>query len=427
MTRARFGFNVFGLFTTPSGLGVAASNTVRVLDLLGVEYNCWDVDSAGVPHFMGAGQPVEGLAVNLLHLNPNWIDLMLRAPEHFEYDWRGRLNIAVPFWELPRVSASWISQLSLFDMVLAPTEFIRQALEDSGLKTPMLHLPQAVFLPEGVTPDRRRFGIPEDCTVFCTSFATGSLVARKNPWAAVAAFREAFPDEQRVRLVVRVHLQSPADDSVSRLRGLAANDSRMILVDEPLTYPEVLSLYASCDVYMSLHRSEGLGLGPMEAMSLGKATVATGWSGNMDFMDETDACLVEYELVPALLGEGTLYGADIERAGVLWAEPDVAAAARCMRTLHWDAASRLALGQRASAAMEVRRAMVARGTCVEQIRDFYEEIGVDSAAHLARAAALLRVESSARPGLGARFRRTAGVLARRLGLRRDSSNGEAGR
>ena len=46
------------------------------------------------------------------------------------------------------------------------------------------------------------------------------------------------------------------------------------------------SLIRLCDVFLSLHRSEGFGLVMAEAMNLGTAAVATGWSANTEFMPE---------------------------------------------------------------------------------------------------------------------------------------------
>ena len=46
----------------------------------------------------------------------------------------------------------------------------------------------------------------------------------------------------------------------------------------------MLSLMASVDCFVSLHRSEGFGLGMAQSMYLGKPVIATGYSGNMDFM-----------------------------------------------------------------------------------------------------------------------------------------------
>ena len=73
---------------------------------------------------------------------------------------------------------------------------------------------------------------------------------------------------------------------------VADRDHRMHVITEVLPYNDVISLYASADCFISLHRSEGLGLGMMEAMLLGKPVIATGWSGNLDFMtaDELPPC-----------------------------------------------------------------------------------------------------------------------------------------
>ena len=74
-------------------------------------------------------------------------------------------------------------------------------------------------------------------------------------------------------------------------------------------------------------------------MLLGKPVVATGWSGNTDFMDDTNAVPVSYRLAPSRDDRAVYRG--------LWAEPDVAEAARHLRTLADDPARRLALGLRA--------------------------------------------------------------------------------
>ena len=106
----------------------------------------------------------------------------------------------------------------------------------------------------------------------------------------------------------------------------------MIVVDEHLTYAEVLSLNASSDVYLSLHRAEGLGLNLLEAMSLGKPVVGTAWSGNTDFMTDENSCLVDYTLIPVVTDHPS-YAADVVGEGQMWAEPDVESAARWLRRL----------------------------------------------------------------------------------------------
>jgi glycosyltransferase involved in cell wall biosynthesis len=117
----------------------------------------------------------------------------------------------------------------------------------------------------------------------------------------------------------------------------------VIIVDEILSYADVLSIYASCDVFVSLHRSEGLGLCLMEAMTLGKAVVSTAWSGNMDFTNDQNACLVEYDLIPAVSTHPAYDPATLE-FHPSWAEARVDHAAACLLRLRDDSNLRRKLG-----------------------------------------------------------------------------------
>ena len=82
---------------------------------------------------------------------------------------------------------------------------------------------------------------------------------------------------------------------------------------------------ARADCYVSLHRAEGFGLTMAEAMAMGKPVIATGYSGNLDFMDPGCAYLVDYELTT--VGPGI----DIYPEDGIWAEPSVDHAAALMR------------------------------------------------------------------------------------------------
>src|SRR6202011_739764 len=114
------------------------------------------------------------------------------------------------------------------------------------------------------------------------------------------AFQSAFSSDDSAHLVIKVNNAQAAgarSSLLAQLRDQVANlGNRVTLVENVLAYDEVLQLYASCDVFVGLHRAEGLGLGLMEAMALGKPVIATGWSGNMTFMNQVNSCLVGFLL-----------------------------------------------------------------------------------------------------------------------------------
>lgn len=121
-----------------------------------------------------------------------------------------------------------------------------------------------------------------------------------------------------------------AEENCTHLAQLAelCRDPRISIRDIKLDREELIGLIKASDAFVSLHRSEGFGRGPAEAMLLGKPTILTGYSGTTDFTTEHSAYLVDYRLVPVAPNE--YVGVDGQR----WAEANVATAARIMRRVY---------------------------------------------------------------------------------------------
>ena len=85
-------------------------------------------------------------------------------------------------------------------------------------------------------------------------------------------------------------------------------------------------LTEACDVFLSLHKAEGFGMGMAEAMSQGKPVVATNWSANTEFCREDTAWCIPYHMVPILSHE---YMVSMKE----WAEADAEAAAAALREI----------------------------------------------------------------------------------------------
>ena len=363
------GFNVIGYTSANFGLGVAARNTVRLLAEGGHEVAVADLrlndGRSGQDHTCDHLQIPDGARlphpITIFHVNPPVIGQLLRNRPVWLNDEAG-LQVAISFWELPVLPEAWVADLQAMDAVLAPSHFVEQTVANSfrGGSPQIRHYPQTAFLPADHRPDRRRFGLPETGILFAMSFEIASDISRKNPWAVIEAFNAAFANNEAAYLVIKLNTsyRSPAfEQSLARLRDNAAANGHIIIRDERLRYDEVISLYESCDAYISLHRSEGLGLGAMEAMLSEKPVIATAWSGNMDFMDDVNSCLVAYRLTPV---ESPVYRGLLGARQTVWADPLATEAAAWMRRLYGSAELRRGIGKRA------RESMLARqGECVE--------------------------------------------------------------
>lgn len=197
---------------------------------------------------------------------------------------------------------------------------------------------------DGPTDVRRRYGIVESDFVVFYNFDYISTYGRKNPEGALRAFAAAFRDEPNAKLVFKTMRASRSPEHVAYLKDLADElgiGDRYTTIDGFIPEKDVYGLTNAANVYLALHRGEGFGLPVLEAMSLGKAVVVTGYSAVLEFCNSDNSILVPYKMVP-YSGEkktGDFYGHVKE-----WAEPDVDAAARSLRKLYEDRELRERLG-----------------------------------------------------------------------------------
>jgi glycosyltransferase involved in cell wall biosynthesis len=118
------------------------------------------------------------------------------------------------------------------------------------------------------------------------------------------------------------------------------------MIEGMLSRPDTDALLAACDCYASLHRSEGFGFTLAEAMLLGKPTVATGYSANLDFMTMSNSHLVNHRMIQLETSIGPY------PTGARWAEPDINHAANLLRQVFERRDEARELGLRAKRELE---------------------------------------------------------------------------
>jgi glycosyltransferase involved in cell wall biosynthesis len=362
---APLGANVIAHFRYPSGLREAALNTVRALEHAGIARSCRDLPTDLHGDEPGDRSDCSGLEqydVTLLHVAP---EPLLESCYPRAGLWRqpGVRRIGVWYWELETAPPEWARHAALLDEVWAPTRFIHQALSR------VMSIPVTPMLPgmaPPVAPDlpRSHFGLDPSKHLFLFAFDMNSTFERKNPLAAVAAFQQAFGGSDGVQLAVKVSRGSADPVNLARLQQ-ACDEAGCVLIDRTMSREESYALLNACDAYVSLHRSEGFGLTMAEAMFFGKPVIATGYSGNLDFMSAEVGLLAPYELTPLTQDHG------IYRQGCIWAEPSVPAAAEAMRWVVQHPAEARALGQRARRHVSAVLSLEAYG---RRLRERLEEL-----------------------------------------------------
>jgi glycosyltransferase involved in cell wall biosynthesis len=339
------GIIVAGELTRASGLGEGARLMLRGLSALGVP--AWPVDVGRFlpahradlpPPGAPAGPPPVG-ATLVLHVNPPLLPLVLaRLPRALTRD---RRIVGYWSWELPQVPAEWRPGARFVHAAWVPSRFTADSVAHlTGAPISVVRPPIATAPLSPAPLGRVEFGLPEEAVVVLVSFNLASSFVRKNPLGALDAFRIAFGTRSDRVLVLKVGNADHFPDDFAQIVAAVNGATNIRLMTEMLAPAAALALTSTADIVMSLHRSEGLGLVPAEGMLLGKPVIATGWSGTLEFMDESCAALIRYRLIPAEDPRG-VYGVQ----GSFWADPDVRHAAEWLRRLADDPTLRRCLGE----------------------------------------------------------------------------------
>jgi len=265
--------------------------------------------------------PIDGCGTVIVHLNPpDFIPALHTMGKAFLRD---KYIIGFWFWELEKLPPWWLASLDYLHEIWVGSEFVANAVRIHTDK-PVKVRPQSLrFQPRSARP----FAADGKVRVLYI-FDCGSSYVRKNPMAAVKAFQLAFGQSNRAELVMKVIRPEMYPAGWQELQDAAKENGNIQLINTFMSQEELDELYISSDIYLSLHRSEGYGLTIQEAMHFGLHSIATGWSGNLDFMSGPRCHLVDYTLIPVVDPQSIYPYPDCR-----WAEPDIQQAADMLRQI----------------------------------------------------------------------------------------------
>ncbi len=354
-----WGLNVVGYLRSESGVGEAVRSSLRASLAAGLPVAATDVDlndfsrkrdrsCEGVP----SGNPH---AVNLFHVNADqspWV-LGELGPEFR----RGKHNVGYWFWEVSKFPADWQDSFRLFDEIWVATSYVQEVLSQVA-PAPVVKVPLTVAPSIPETSDCTDLGIPADAFVYLYIFDLASVLERKNPRAAIEAFR-CMTWRRDALLVLKVNNARRYAERLRQVRR-AVRGLNALVIDDVLRREDVNRLLFRCDAYISPHRSEGFGLTMAEAMYYGKPVIGTAYSANMDFMTAFNSYLLDYTLTP--VGPGAApYPPE-----AVWAEPNIEHLAELMARVYSQRDEAERVGQRAAADIRRLYSRSAIGDCIRR-------------------------------------------------------------
>ncbi|MFZ2266574.1 MAG: glycosyltransferase [Azonexus sp.] len=362
------GINLIGYLRAELGVGEAARSLARACVAAEIPFSATEAhyDSqnplrdTSILEFAQATR----YAIDLLYVNA---DQTAITSQLLSATGRPSAGYTIGFWhwEQPELPAHLHAAFALLDEVWVPSTFVHDAIAPVS-PVPVCKIPHALQCRPTPGSERAQFGLPGDKLMALVMYDFHSYQYRKNPQAAIAAYRLAAKKHPHLTLVIKTINSMEHVAAYAELRDSVQDLPNVFFIDEYLTRQQTWDLQSCCDILLSLHRAEGFGLAPAEMMHMGKSVIATGWSANMDFMTNDNSMPVRYQLKPLEQDLGAY------PAGPLWAEADIEHAAWCLDQLASRPDLARQLGQKA--AQDIRQQLSPQ-TVGRQIRQRLQAIG----------------------------------------------------
>ena len=318
------GINIAGYVSGEFGIGEGVRANIRAVEAAGIPFAINNFTRS--PHrkqdntYQNFSQD-NPYPINLIQVNADEVPTFLKHTGSRYL--KNRYNIGFWAWELPEFPPEWQPAFSHFNEIWTYSNACAEAISAVS-PIPVIKIMPSISLAQP-SLDREALNLPKDKFIFLFVFDFFSRIERKNPLAAIAAFKQAFGGDNRVLLVIKSANSGKHIEAQKLLKSATDNCANIKHIDGCLSKQEINGLLYNCDCYLSLHRCEGFGLTMAEAMFYGKPVIATGYSSNTEFMNVGNSFLVKYKLVPIAADCGPY------KKGNMWAEPDTQHAADLMR------------------------------------------------------------------------------------------------
>lgn len=314
-----FGVNLFGYFEANTGVakGVKLMNKMLLLNKLQISKYDINIDDNSIINRIDQSKKVYD--ISLFHINAD------QTPNCIPYvstQLKNTYKIGYWAWELERFPSNYLKSGRYLNDLWVPSSFIANSIERSCDFSPKIVPHPVMNHPKGYYNVDKKFNVDKNKFIVTSAFDLNSYSSRKNPVASVKAFQLASKHNKEfasnASLILKLSGSLNKKNIISEINNIKEENKLDIkIIDSLLTESQMSGLRNLTDVFISLHRSEGFGLNLVENMSAGNLVIATNYSGNIDFMNNSNSLLVDYKLIPLRKNDYPEYH------GQFWADPDI--------------------------------------------------------------------------------------------------------
>lgn len=255
--------NIIGLNTYPTGLNIQTLKLLNVFDTLNIDYK--QSDFKHLEH-----------NTNIISMNPYHIS-------RFENYITGMNNIGLWTWETCNFPEKYAKVAKHFRQIWVLSRWNKDIIEE-GIERCNIQCDVNVIKLPFICEDTTNKNYMDDILkmLFIYDKRSGK---RKN----ISLLIDAVNNVNNPYAICNLTLKA-----INETRYI--NTDTIKLINSIYTEKQIEDLYNSCNLYTSLHSSEGFGFTIIDAMRLGISTICTGFSGNMEYCSYENSFLVDYDM-----------------------------------------------------------------------------------------------------------------------------------